>query len=142
MEAIHPSPVERSRRIQVRKSTLRYGTVLAVTIVLTGLNGVVLRYFDLAGLPAVFGLDLVIQILLLVLLVYSLIVVLRTPLRILWSIMVSALRGVEQNEYIQRINVRIPWLLPWLKKRFARDRPTWIVLTLGVLVVQCSWCCS
>lgn len=52
----------------------------------------------------------------------------------LWSIVVSALRGVEQNEYVQRIHVRVPLVLPWLKRRFARDRPTGLVLTMGVVV--------
>lgn len=133
MQALQQSSIRGDDRTRVRKETLRYGIVLVATIALTALNGIFLRYFDLAGLPAVFGLDLLIQILLIVLVLYSLVVVLRTPLRVLGSIVVSALRGVEQNEYVQRAVVRVPGLLPWLKRRFARDRPTGLALTLGVL---------
>jgi membrane-associated phospholipid phosphatase len=115
-----------------RRRTLRYGVVLVATIVLTLFNGVILRFFDIMGLPAVFGFDLVVQVLLLVLLLFSLVVVLRTPLKVVWSIVLSALRGAGQNDYVQRVRDRIPFLLPWISRRFSRDRPTGLGLTLGV----------
>ncbi|WP_431218929.1 LssY C-terminal domain-containing protein [Leifsonia xyli] len=134
MDAAQQPAAGPGHRTRLRKDTLRYGIVLVATIVLTGLNALVLRYFDLAGLPSVFGLDLVVQVLLIVLLLYSLAIVLRTPATVLWSIVVSASRGIEQNEYVRRADARAPWLLPWLKRRFATDRPTGLALTIGVVV--------
>ena len=123
---------EVSDQVRGRRRTLRYGIALVATILLTILNGVVLRFFDIVGLPAMFGLDLVVQILLLVLLLFSLIVVLRTPLKVAWSIVLSALRGAGQNEYVQRVQDRIPFVVPWIMRRFSLNRPTGLVLTIGV----------
>jgi membrane-associated phospholipid phosphatase len=115
-----------------RKRTLRYSVVLAATILLTVLNGFLLKTFDVVGVPSIFALSLLIQLLLVILLVFSLVVVLRTPIRVVWSIVISALRGIQGNEYVQRVMRRFPSWVPWIQQRFSASHPTGLVLTLGV----------
>jgi membrane-associated phospholipid phosphatase len=128
---------EQQRRSKTigKKRTLWYSLTLAVTLLLTVLNVFLLRTFDVAGVPSIFALLLLYQLLLVTLLIFSLFVLLRTPARIVWSIVLSALRGIHENEYVQRASRRVPFLVPWIQRRFTTDRPTGLALTLGVIAV-------
>jgi membrane-associated phospholipid phosphatase len=130
--AFEPDQERRSKTIGARR-ILWYSVTLAVALLLTGFNIFLLRTFDVAGVPSIFALLLLYQILLVTLLIFSLFVVLRTPARIVWSIVLSALQGMYENEYVQRASRRLPFLVPWIQRRFSTKRPTGLPLTLGII---------
>lgn len=100
---------------------------------MTGFNIFLLRAFDVAGVPSIFALLLLYQALLVTLLIFSLFVVLRTPARVVWSIVLSALQGMYENEYVQLAARHLPFLVPWIQRRFSTKRPTGLPLTLGII---------
>ena len=118
-----------------KNRTLRYSVVLAATVLLTVLNGFLLRTFDVVGVPAIFVLSLLLQFLLVILLIFSLVFVLRTPVRVVWSIVISAVRGIQGNEYVQRVMQRFPSLAGWIQQRFSTSHPTGLLLTLAICAV-------
>jgi Membrane-associated phospholipid phosphatase len=118
-----------------RRRTLWYSVTFTVTLLLTAFNVFLLRTFDVVGVPSIFALLLLFQLLLVTLLVFSLFVVLRTPAKVVWSIVMSALRGMYENEYVQRASRRVPFLVPWIRRRFSAERPTGLPLTLGVIAL-------
>ena len=117
------------------KRTIRYAVLLVVVVILTFMNALLIKSFDIAGLPILFGAALFLQLCLLILLVFSLVTVLHTPLRISWSIIVSALRGIEKNIYFARVLKRIPFVVPWIEQRFSLKRPTGLKLTIGSISI-------
>lgn len=113
------------------KRTIRYAITLVVVLILTAINALLIKSFDIVGIPILFAAALLFQLWLLILLIFSLVIVLHTPLKIAWSIIVSALRGIEKNIYIARVLKRIPFLIPWIEQRFSLKRPTGLKLTFG-----------
>ena len=113
------------------KRTIRYAITLVVVLILTAINALLIKSFDIVGIPILFAAALLFQLWLLILLVFSLVIVLHTPLKIAWSIIVSALRGIEKNIYVARVLRRIPFLIPWIEQRFSIKRPTGLKLTIG-----------
>lgn len=111
--------------------TLRYAAALLAVVVLTALNAYLLNTLDVVGIPLIFAAALLAQLLLIILFVFSLIMVLRTPLKIAWSILVSAGEGVRANTYVVRLRQRYPRLVCWAGRRLSMKQPTGLVLTLG-----------
>ncbi|MDZ4062351.1 MAG: LssY C-terminal domain-containing protein [Brevundimonas sp.] len=111
--------------------TLRYGAALLAVVVFTALNAYLLNTLDVVGIPLIFAAALLVQLLLIILFVFSLIMVLRTPLKIAWSILVSAWEGVRANTYVVRLRRRHPRLVGWAGRRLSMKRPTGLVLTIG-----------
>ncbi|WP_427132727.1 LssY C-terminal domain-containing protein [Pseudarthrobacter sp. S9] len=111
--------------------TRRYGAALLAVVVLTALNAYLLNTLDVVGIPLIFAAALLVQLLLIILFVFSLIMVLRTPLKIAWSILVSAWEGVRGNTYVVRFRRRYPRLVRWSGRRFSMKQPTGLVLTVG-----------
>ncbi|WP_426997765.1 LssY C-terminal domain-containing protein [Pseudarthrobacter sp. N5] len=111
--------------------TLRYGAALLAVVVLTALNAYLLNTLDVVGIPLIFAAALLVQLLLIILFVFSLIMVLRTPLKIAWSILLSAGEGVRSNTYVVRFRQRYPRLVRWAGRRFSMKQPTGLVLTVG-----------
>ncbi|MDJ0357424.1 hypothetical protein [Paenarthrobacter sp. PH39-S1] len=111
--------------------TLKYGAVLLAVVVLTALNAYLLNTLDVVGTPLIFAAALLVQMLLIIMFVFSLIMVWRTPLKIAWSILLSAGEGVRGNTYIVRLRQRYPQLIRWAGRRFSMKQPTGLVLTIG-----------
>lgn len=116
------------------KLTQKYFIALAIILIVTALNAVLLKKFDVIGVPTFFAVALLLQLVLVILLIYSLIVVLRTPIKIAWSIIVSALQGVESNKYVQQVLKYVPFLIPWIERRFSRKRANGLILTTGAVL--------
>jgi membrane-associated phospholipid phosphatase len=115
--------------------TKRYLTGLLVVVILSAVNAAVLNNSEIVNIPLLFGGVIIFQLLLTVLIIFFLIVVLRMPLRIVLSILVSAFRGIERNRYIKKAGRRYPFIIPWLKRRFSLHHPTGVLLTSGVIII-------
>jgi undecaprenyl-diphosphatase len=111
--------------------TRRYGALLIAVVVLTALNAYLLNTLNVVGIPMIFAAALLVQLLLIILFAFSLIMVLRTPLKIAWSILVSAWEGVRGNSYVVSLRQRYPRLVGWAGRRFSMKEPTGLVLTAG-----------
>lgn len=112
---------------------VKYLVVLVAALGLSLLNFYVLKHLDVVGIPYLLAAALVLQLLLLVTALFSVVVVLRTPLKILWSIAGSAGQGASQNPYIRVVRARYPGVARWLGRRFSLQEPAGILLTVGTV---------
>ena len=115
--------------------TRRYALILAAALAAGGLNTWLLATLDVIGLPLPYLLALLTELVLLIVVLFSLAVVLSTPLRIGWSVLVSAGRGAWSDPYLMRTRRRYPRVSGWVGQRFSRTRPGGLILTAGVLVM-------
>lgn len=113
--------------------TLRHAAILLIVVGASLLNFYVLENLDVAGIPFFLAVAMLIQLLLLVIFVFSLLVVLRTPCTILWSVAGSAAHGARGNIYVRAARARHPRLAAWVGKRFSLQHPRGLLLTLGVV---------
>ena len=103
--------------------TIKHIVVLLIVVVLSLLNAYLLKSLDIVGIPFILSTALILQLLLLVTLFFSLIVTLKTPLRVVGSIAVSASRGVQENVYVRSSRTRHPRLTSWIERRFSLQHP-------------------
>ncbi|PLC12779.1 hypothetical protein AUQ48_11795 [Kocuria flava] len=104
--------------------TRRYALILAAALGAGGLNTWLLATLDVIGLPLPYLLALLTELVLLIVVLFSLVVVLGTPLRTGWSVLVSAGRGAWSDPYLVRTRRRYPRVSGWAGRRFSRTRPT------------------
>ncbi|WP_211881866.1 hypothetical protein [Pseudarthrobacter albicanus] len=76
--AIPPHGGRKRRPGMISVQTLRYGAALLAVVVFTALNAYLLNTLDVVGIPLIFAAALLVQLLLIILFVFSLIMVLRT----------------------------------------------------------------
>ena len=119
--------------------TVKHAVVLLVVVGLSLLNLYVAKNLDVVGIPFFLAVSLLVQLLLLVTFVFSLAVVLRTPLVVLCSIASSAAQGAGENHYVRRARARYPRLTAWVGKRLSPRHPRGLLLTLGVAVSLASF---
>ncbi|MBI5412176.1 LssY C-terminal domain-containing protein [Candidatus Peregrinibacteria bacterium] len=117
---------------QLAPNTKFHRVSLAGVTLLLAATFMALKKLDALGIPIPFAITLLFGVSLFILLIYELLVVFKTPLKILGSILFSGCRGMLKNFYIIRILKRYPSLIPWIKARFSTQYPTGIMLTMGV----------
>ena len=117
----------------ISSRTIKHLVVLVMVVALSLLNAYVLKTLDIVGIPFIFAAALILQLLLLVTFLFSLVITLKTPLRVMGSIGVSAARGVQENIYVRSWRTRHPRLSAWIGRRFSLQHPTGLILTSGTI---------
>lgn len=105
-------------------------TVFVVIFLL--LNTFLVKELDFFGIPLFFALAFLGEFLLIIFLIYEVFQVLRTPLRILKSLLISAWHGLKQNHYYRAAKSGSPKLFNWFHNRFSRRTPGGLKLTLVI----------
>lgn len=103
-------------------------------LVLLAGNILLIHNADIFGSPFFFILGMLAEIILLIILIYNIIRVLKTPFKILYSIIVSAIYGISKNEYIKSLVAKNKKVSNWLKDRLDNKKPTGLILTIGVII--------
>ncbi len=122
----------------ISSRTIKHIVVLVIVVALSLLNAYSLKTLDVVGIPFIFSTALILQLLLLVTFIFSLAITLRTPLRIMGSIVVSAARGVQENVYVTSWRIRQPRLAAWVGRRFSLKHPAGLILTLGTIAAAAA----
>ncbi len=97
------------------------------------INVYLVQVWDILGVPFYFMLAVGVQIVLLLFFLRELLRVLRTPLKICFSIFTSGLRGALENSYVTHFKERHPDLFRTIAMRFSLKYPTGLYLTLGIV---------
>ncbi|RAX45952.1 hypothetical protein DQ353_20800 [Arthrobacter sp. AQ5-05] len=118
--------------------TVKHAVLSLLVVGLSLLNLYVAKNLDVVGIPFFLAVALLVQLLLLVTFVFSLAVVLKTPLVILCSIAGSAAQGAGKNHYVRTARTRYPRLTAWVLQRFSPRDPRGLLLTLGAVASLAS----
>lgn len=116
----------------INPRTIVHAVVAFIALLLILANTTVVRSVDVFGSPFFFAVGLLVELLLLVVFVYSLIRALQTPLRIFSSILKSAWAGMLTNPYVKRVRKTQSPLYKWAAARLNPRNPFGLVLTVGV----------
>lgn len=120
---------------ELQKSSIKIHAIfLLLFAVVLGLNALALSELDISGIPLVFALAILFEILILLFFCYELIRVLDNPLKILWSILKSAWQGILHNEYVLRVKKKYPNIAHWIEQRFSGEKATGLLLTGGIVI--------
>jgi undecaprenyl-diphosphatase len=119
---------------KINPKTIVHSIVAFVALLLILANTTLVRSVDVFGSPFFFAIGLLAELLLFVVFVYSLIWALRTPLRILGSILLSAWGGILTNPYVKRIRKTESPIYKWAVARLNPKNPFGLILTIGAVV--------
>src|SRR5665811_329063 len=119
---------------KINPKTILHSIVVFVALLLILANTTLVRSVDVFGSPFFFAIGLLVELLLLLVLVYSFIRALRTPLHILGSILLSAWGGIQTNPYIKRIRKTKSPIYGWAIARVNPKKPFGLFLTIGAVV--------
>jgi membrane-associated phospholipid phosphatase len=122
-----------SRMTSVDKHSKRYLLSIA-TVILLVLNVYAVKVLVIFGSPLLFFTALLAEIVLLIILAFSVLRLLSTPESILRSLTFSVLKGLADNHYIKGLITSNTKLALWSKKRLKRDSPYGLPLTIVLLI--------
>ncbi len=121
----------------MKKTTSTTGFHLIVVLIVAALllaNALAVRELDVFGMPLIFALAVLIELLLFLLFLYELAKVFQTPLKILWSLIKSAWNGVRHNDFFLQAENKYPKLARFIGERFEMKKATGLMLTVGVVL--------
>jgi membrane-associated phospholipid phosphatase len=119
---------------RVSPKTILHTAAALIALLLILANTTVVRSVDVFGSPFFFAIGLLVELILLVVYVYSLVVALRTPLRILGSILLSAWGGALTNPYVKQLRRTKSSAYKWTIARLNLKNPFGLYLTIGIAI--------
>jgi membrane-associated phospholipid phosphatase len=119
---------------KISLQTKLHAALAVISFVLFLGNIFVVRALNVFGSPFLFAISILVELLLLVVFVYSLIRALQTPLHILGSILLSAWEGMLTNPYVKSVKKANSSLYRWLIARLNPKKPTGLILTIGIVI--------
>lgn len=117
----------------VSKLTKYYFMMIAAVILLM-LNVYATKALVIFGSPMLFAGALLVEVILLVVLIYSLVRSLATPENIIRSLIVSIWDGLATNDYVKKLSKSKSPLLIWGRRRLELDNPYGLPLTITLLI--------
>ncbi len=121
-----------SKKVSVKTITYALGALTSFMLILG--NAYLVKSVDVFGSPLLFAIGLLLELILLVVFAYCLVRALRTPLRIIGSILVSAWSGILTNAYVKRVRKIDTPLAKWLTARLDHKNPFGLLLTCGIVL--------
>ena len=118
----------------VSTPTKYYFTIFAAVLLLV-LNVYATKAFLIFGSPMLFAIALLVEVVLLVVFLYSLIRSLASPGNILISLARSAWGGLKTNDYLKQFSKSRSPILIWGRRRLNRNSPYGLTLTITFLVI-------
>ena len=107
--------------------------LFAISLILL-INVFAVKELDFFDIPIFFVMAIMVELLFIMLFFYELIQVLQTPLKIIWSLLFAAWKGIQQNNYFLRARRQYPALFKWIGERFSIKSHKGLILTIGVLM--------
>ena len=102
---------------------LLHGTLAVISLLFAIVNVYVVKSVDAFGSPVLFSISIFIELALVVGLVYNILYCLQTQIRIAWSIVLSAQRGIIVNPYVRKWRSSHSSIIKWLGRRFNPKYP-------------------
>jgi uncharacterized membrane protein len=118
----------------MRPKTMAYSMSTLISLLLMFGTAYAVKSVDVLGSPLLFALGLLMEVILLVVLVYSLVRAFKAPLHILGSIAKSAWKGVLNNSYVKRTERKNNRLLQWVTSRLDPKNPFGLLFSAGSMV--------
>lgn len=118
----------------INPKTLLHAVVAFIALLSILATTDVVRSVDVFGSPFFFAIGLLAELLLVVVFAYSLIRALRTPLRILGSILLSAWGGILTNPFVKRVRKTKSPMYNWTVARLNPKNPYGLILTIGIII--------
>ncbi|MBI5754032.1 LssY C-terminal domain-containing protein [Candidatus Peregrinibacteria bacterium] len=115
------------------RTKFHFVTLFIVALLLIG-NTIWVRESDVFGIPFIFAMAFLVEFLLIIFVIHEVLQVLRTPLKILKSLIISSWHGVKQNHYYISAKNKNPAFFIWLNNRFSKRIPTGLKLTMFIAI--------
>jgi membrane-associated phospholipid phosphatase len=120
--------------IKVHTQTITHSIVAVIALFILVANAIVVRSFDVFGSPVLFSTALLVELFALIILLYSLVRALKTPIHILITIGMSAWQGILGNEYVMRVRHTKSPIIRWFGTRLDPKQPTGLLLSVGLVL--------
>jgi membrane-associated phospholipid phosphatase len=119
--------------MNITKHSKHYFITL-VSVILLIINVYAVKAFTVFGSPLLFLTALIAEIILFIILIFSLFRLLSTPETIFGSLLRSILYGLATNTYIKKLLQSKSATICWVKKRFEYNNPYGLTLTVTTLI--------
>ncbi len=120
--------------MQSRIKTTGYLVIALIVFMLSILNVYAVKALDVLGTPVFFAFSILIEIILLVIFVYSLVKGLTSPRSVASSLLRSAWSGLRRDPYIKGLRKTDSSFLRWCGARFDTRKPQGLMLTSLIII--------
>jgi membrane-associated phospholipid phosphatase len=117
----------------VIKPNKRYMIAIAAFLLFV-LNIYAVKFLLIFGSPPLFVASLLLEVVLLIIFVYSLVRLLASPENIIKSLVLSIWNGLAENTYVKSITKSQSPPIMWFRRRLKRDTPFGLPLTITLLI--------
>lgn len=119
---------------EVTPKTIAHSLIAIISLLLALANIYVVKSVDVFGSPLLFALGILVELLVIVVFIYSLIRALRTPLHMVVSVLKSAWAGMLTNPYMKQLRkTKLPFS-KWLAARIDLKNPFGLIWSSGITI--------